>query len=339
MTDSPDIFSQQPPQGDDGGHRRRWAYLKRPRFILLFGLFLALLVLAFSVNQIMTTLLHTRPEVTVPKVEGKSLTDALQTLSNLDLSLQYDGTDFDETLPAGTIIRQQPSSGMKMRAGRPIRVVISKGGQAAFVPDVNGKRLAEAQSLLAAEGIQLGAVTEAYSPDQVKGIVLEEHPSSGTIVTKGAMVDLEVSKGPPPSGLPVVPDFTGKSSDEASKWAASANVKANMKEDAQAVGAPGTVVRQEPAAGQPLLEGQDFNLTIVPIVSSGTASRLSFDVPSDVDEATVRVMARDNRGESQVYEGKHKGGSKVELPIAINTTTRFRIYVNDVLQEEKVVEP
>ena len=106
----------------------------------------------------------------------------------------------------------------------------------------------------------------------------------------------------------------------------------------QNFGAAGTIVRQEPPPGQPLLEGQDLIVTIVPL-GGGNSSRLSFDVPDDVDQAIVKVVARDNRGESEVYQGKHKGGEHVDVPVAIQTTTRFRIYVNDVLQEERVVEP
>lgn len=334
MSDPIDMFSE-PTPGDGGG---RYGFVKKPWFILVVGAALAAIVIAFSVNQIMTTLLHSRPEVSVPKIEGKSIVDALQDVSAIDLSIQHESTDYDETLPAGTVIRQHPPSGMRVRAGRAIRVVISKGGQASFVPDVMGKRLAEAQSVLSAEGIQLGAVSEAYSADLTKGMVLAQHPSSGTVVTRGSMVDLEISKGTPPSGLPIAPDLVGKTADEATSWGATAKIGVKVKEDKTAGGVPGAIVRQLPAAGQPILEGQDLSVTIVPL-TGGTASRLTFDVPTDVDDAAVKVVARDNRGESVIYEGKHEAGAKVEVPVAVNTTTRFRIYVNDVLQEERVVEP
>lgn len=335
MSDPVDIFSEKAPEPDDRG---RWSFVKKPWFIIAVGAFLALVVIAFSINQVVGTLLHSRPEVAVPKLEGKSLTDALQIVSALDLSLQHESTDFDETLPAGTVIRQHPSSGMKVRTGRSVRVVVSKGGQASFVPDVAGKRLAEAQSMLAAEGIQLGAVDEAFSVDLAKGMVLDQTPSSGTVVTRGAMVDLSISKGPPPSGLPIAPDLGGKTADEVNKWSAEAKLEVAIKEDKAAAGIPGTVIRQVPAPGQPILEGQVLTVTVVPL-TGGTASRLSLEVPTDVDTAVVRVVARDSRGESEVYEGKHPGGATVDVPVAVNSTTRFRIYINDVLQEERVVEP
>jgi serine/threonine-protein kinase len=287
----------------------------------------------------MSALLHSRPEVVVPKIEGKSLLEALQMASALNLSIQQESVDFDESLPAGTIIRQHPPSGMQVRSGRAIRVIVSKGGQVVFIPDIVGRPIAEAQSMLAGDGIQMGAVNEIYSNDVAKGTVITQTPSSGTVATRGAMVDVSVSKGMPPLGLPLLPDFIGQASSSVQEWASGVGAQVKMKENAKAVGPAGTVVKQDPEPGQPLMEGHDIHITVVPLASSQSA-RFTYVVPaSGPDEVTVRIMARDNTGESKVYEGKHRGGTKVEIPIGITVTTRFRVYVDDLLKEERVVEP
>ena len=335
MTDEPNIFTTPPePQKQP----EKPPLLRRPWFLALLSFLLVCAVVAFSINRIMIALLHSRPEVVVPKLEGKSLQDALAIVSPLDLSLQQDGTDFDESLPAGTILRQQPPSGMQVRAGRAIRVVISKGGQVVFVPGVVGKALAEAQSMLATEGIQMGSVTESYSNDLPKNAVLSQSPSSGTVVTRGAFVDVDVSKGPPPAGLPLLPNFIGKPTEDAREWAADVNAQIKIKEDAKAAGPAGTIVRQDPQPGQPLLEDQDVLVTVVPL-TGGQKSRFGYHVPADAGEVTVRIMARNDQGETKVYEGKHKGGATVEIPAFVKTTTRFRVYVDDVLKDERVIEP
>ncbi len=340
MTEQPNIFTTNPeaPQPPQDGKHRLLETLKKPWAMIAIALFLVFSVVAFSINRIMIALLHSRPEVVVPRLEGKSLLEALAIVSPMDLSLQQDGTDFDDSLPAGTILRQQPPSGMQVRSGRSIRVVISKGGQVVFIPAVVGKALAEAQSMLATDGIQMGSVTEAYSNDLGKNVVLTQSPAPGTVVTRGAFVDVEVSKGPPPVGLPLVPDFIGKTADNARDWASGVNATVKVKEDARSVGVAGTVVKQDPPAGQPLMEEQDILVTIVP-VTGGLKSRFQYQVPADMGEVTVRINARNTQGETQIYEGKHKGGSIVEVPAYVKTTTRFRVYVDDVLKEEKVVEP
>lgn len=334
MIADPDFLT--PPEQNRGN--RFLSLLKRPWFIILFGVAVVIITLGFSINRIMLALLHSRPAVVVPKLEGKGLMDVLKTVSSLDLSLQLEGTDFDESLPAGTVLRQHPPSGMQVRAGRAIRVIVSKGGEVVFVPAISGRAIAEAQSLLASDGLQMGAVNEMYSTDIQKGFVVSQSPSSGTVVTRGALVDVEVSKGMPPAGLPLLPDFIGMTADEARQWASGVNASIKIKEDASAVGQSGSVVKQDPLPGQPLLEGQDIRITVVPI-NSGQSARLTYQIPSELGEVTVRIMARDNRGESQIYEGKHRGGAVVEVPIGVNTTTRFRIYIDDLLKEERVVEP
>lgn len=313
--------------------------LTRPWFILCFvGVVLATVV-AFSINRIMIAILHSRTEVVVPKIEGKTLLDALAIVSSLDLSIQQEGTDFDEGLPAGTIIRQHPPSGMNVRTGRALRVVVSKGGQVVFVPEIIGKPIAEAQSILASNGIQMGALAELYSVDAAKGAVLRQEPSSGTIVTRGALVDVDISRGLPPVGLPLLPDFIGKSVAEAQEWATGVQAGVKLKEDPKGVGPPGTVIKQDPIPGQPLLEGAELRLTIVPLEAAQKGPRFTYQVPAELNEAQIRIMARDNVGEAQVYEGKHKGGFTIEIPVTLKSTTRFRVYVDDVLKEERVLEP
>jgi len=336
---APDPTSGTPPSGERKERiKKLLRIMRQPWAIVAFAAVLMALVLGFSINRIMIALLHSRPEVVVPRLEGKNLMDALGIVSPFDLSLQQEGTDFDESLPAGTVLRQYPPPGMKVRAGRAIRVLISKGGQLVFVPAIDGKPIAEAQSVLATDGLQMGAVSESYSTDFAKGTVISQSPSSGTVSTRGALIDVEISKGLPPVGLPLVPDFFGKTPQEAQDWATGVRATVKIKENPKAIGPAGTIVKSDPPAGQPLLEGQELQLTIVPI-SAGSGSRLTFEVPKDSPaDSTVRIMARDNRGESLIYEGKHAGGAVVEIPIGINTTTRFRIYVNDLLTEERVVE-
>ncbi len=328
----------EPPRGSVDEPTSWVSRFSRPWVILLFAFVAIAIAFAFSFDKIMTSLLHAQPEVVVPKIEGRSLGEALAMVTPLDLSLQQEATDFDDSLPAGTIVRQQPPSGMKVRAGRAIRVVVSKGGQVVFLPDVIGKPLAEAQSVLAADGLQMGGVSELYSPDVAKNSVLTQSPSSGTVVTRGAFVDVEISKGPAPVGLPTVPDFAGKLVSYAQEWATGINAKIRIKEDAKAVGPAGSIVKQDPVAGQPLMEDEELVVTVV----AGGASvgpRFRYDIPADKGEVNVRITARDTKGETKIYEGKHKGGQTVELPIAVSVATRFRIYLDDVLTDERVLEP
>jgi len=313
--------------------------ITKPAFILFFTLAVIFIVGIFSVGSIVKALLHSRPEVVVPDLEGMRLIDALAQVSEMKFSLQQDGTEFDDSLPAGTILRQHPPTGIKVRTGRAIRVVISKGGKVVFVPSIIGKPVVEAQSILALDGLQVGALTEIYSMEFREGVAIEQDPSSSTVVTKGALVDVVVSKGYPPAGAPLLPDFYSQSAELVRDWAEDVGAQVLITEDEKAVGISGTVVRQDPVPGQPLLRGNKVRITIVPLLAASKGSRFKYSVPADRNDVSVKIMARDNRGESQVYKGDHKGGDEIEVPISVNSTTRFRIYLNDTLEEERVIEP
>lgn len=320
--------------------RKTLSWLSKPWVLILIGFMVFGLIGIFSINQIMQAVLHTRPEVVVPNLEGKSLSHALNLVSSLNLALKEEGSEFDESLPAGTILRQQPPAGMHVRTERTITVVVSKGGQSLFVPNVEGKKLAEAQSILASDGLQMGAVNEVYSTSVEAEAVVSQSPSSGTIVARGALVDVEVSKGLPPAGSPIAPDFIGQNLENAKEWAKGVNIKIKVKEDAKAVGSAGSIVKQKPSPGQPLLEGDELSLTIAPLMGGSQGSRVRAKIPSGAGgRVHLKIIARNNRGENEIYSGDHKGGDVVDVPVNINSTTRFRIYIDDVLQEEQVLEP
>lgn len=313
-------------------------WLSKPWAVLLVTGLLVFVVMVISVNDIMNALLHSRPEVVVPELEKRGIMDALAEASSIDLSVIQDGVEFDESFPAGTILRQQPPAGMKVRAGRTIHVVLSKGGEVVFIPDVIGSAIAEAQSRLAVDGLQLGAVNEVYTNDAKAGSVINQEPSSGTVVTRGALVDVVVSKGAPPLGSVAPPDFTGRSIEEVRTWAEKNGVRVKISENPKAVGRAGAVVKQDPVEGQPVLQGV-IDVEIVPLVSSERGFRFSYKIPEDRGDVRVRIRARGNRGEYEVYKGNHHGGDLIEVPMDIQSTTRVRIYLNDELEEERVIEP
>lgn len=316
----------------------RFELFKKPWFIISATSALILLLAAISINDIMNALLHSREEVVVPEIEQMTLMEALELTSSLNLSLIQDGSEFDETVAAGTIVRQHPPAGMEVREGRAVRVIVSKGGQVVFIPLVVGSRLAEAQSMLALDGLQLGAVNEIYSIDSPNNAVISQQPSSGTVVTKGALIDLVISKGAPPPGAPIALDFVGKPVEVVREWAGRTGVSIDITEDPKAAGAAGTVVRQDPIGGQPAV-GKEMRLTIVPILANEQGYRFTYRIPEKFGKIKIRIKARDNRGEFEVYEGRHQGGDRIEIPMSIESTTRARIYIDGRLQQERVIEP
>ena len=83
-----------------------------------------------------------------------------------------------------------------MPAGSTVDLVVNLGKETVSVIDVTGMRPERAQSLLEAEGLTLGEVTELYHESQPAGIIFAQEPRPGTRVDKGSAVAVMVSKGP-----------------------------------------------------------------------------------------------------------------------------------------------
>jgi serine/threonine-protein kinase len=288
-------------------------------------------------NGLMGWLLHSHEEVAVPSVVGKSVGDALEVLSRSGLTLIQESVEFDESVPAGAVLRQRPNSGMTVRKGRVIRVVVSKGGEKIFVPDVSGKSVSDAQTLITGTGLALGEVAQAYSTVVVRGLVITQVPPAGEVASRGGLVDLRVSKGTPPDNVKLVPDLKNKKLEEVQAWARSAGVSLVVQESTSSAALPGEVIGQNPLPDQALQAGMRIQIFVSPGGHRGNSVQIQYAVPQGSGKAQVRVVARDEAGEHEIFKGDRDPGETLNIPLVPNGPTRVRIYLNDVLVDEKIV--
>ncbi|MBK8576273.1 MAG: PASTA domain-containing protein [Elusimicrobia bacterium] len=343
-TDNPQIPDDIPKDGallaepmKRGGDRRR----KKPSglvitLLLAIALFSALLAIHWAVSGF----LHSRKIVIVPDLTGKTLEQALDILSPLKLALAKESVQVDENSPPGAILLHSPPKGLHVREGKIVRVTLSSGGQVVFAPELTAVTLTEAQNRLRAAGLALGAVTQVYSLQNDAGQVMEQTPAASTVVRPNAMVDLKVSKGPPPEGMALMPDFINRPYASAKQWADEQKISPEMKEELTAVFLPGVVIRQFPSADSAVTEKTP--VAFVVSLSSSTESKVGatvrYQLPPGSDSAKVRVVIRDDGGEQEVYSAVQSPGSVVEVPVSPQGPARARIFVNGVLVEERPIK-
>jgi beta-lactam-binding protein with PASTA domain len=319
--------------GPSGGRARRLTGL--------LALFVAaVLATVLGAHWAVTGLLHSRTEVTVPDLTGKTLEQALDILSPLQLALSKEAVQFDENSPPGTVVRQAPPPELRVREGKIIRVTLSSGGQVVFVPDVMGVTLTEAQNRLRSGGLSLGAVSQAYSGQNPAGTVMEQNPLASAVVPPNAMVDLKVSKGLPPEGMSLMPDFVNQSITQARQWAEERKIAPEIKEEQTTVFLPGVVIRQFPAPDTAVTEKTaiSFAVAFSSGTVEGTALSVRYQMPAGSGSARVRVMLRDDAGEREVFSSVQGSGSLVEVPVSPQGPARARIFINGVLVEERELQ-
>ncbi|WP_425864274.1 Stk1 family PASTA domain-containing Ser/Thr kinase [Arthrobacter sp. TWP1-1] len=194
---------------------------------------------------------------TVPTVTGQQLDAAKKALTDANLAAGNVTETFDEKVPAGVVLSQDPAAGKEFRNGTTINLVTSKGPKPIPVPSVAGK--SEADAVAALKAVGLVAVT---APEQVNsktvpaGVVVSQSPESGNL-TAGGTVTLTLSKGPT---MVAVPDLVGKQ-----VGAATAELKALGFEVAVKNllgGFFGTVRFQDPSGGE-APEGSTITLQVI----------------------------------------------------------------------------
>lgn len=228
--------------------------------------YLAVLLVIFATVSYMAFSQFVKRGVTpTPELFGLNEEDARALLADQGLRLEWsdEGDRFDETVPAGHILLQQPSAGTLVKRGRTVTIVLSRGTQTIEVPEVVGGSLQAAQVSLAAAGLKMGRTFNVFSREGTGGMVVAQHPQGGRRVEREALVDLFISLENT-STTYVMPDLVRQNYDTVRRFFESRGFRLGrvIYETYDGI-APGTILRQYPLAGHPLHQGDVISLGVV----------------------------------------------------------------------------
>ncbi len=127
---------------------------------------------------------------------------AIRTLNNQNLKLEIETEEiFDNEIPAGCVAKTEPERGEPLLTGMKVILYISKGPETKEVPDLVGKDLNTAKSLLEYAGFPEPKIEYVYS-DKPADTVLEQSERQNSQVEITTKITLTVSKGPEPTEPP-----------------------------------------------------------------------------------------------------------------------------------------
>ncbi|MDA8079292.1 MAG: PASTA domain-containing protein [Nitrospiraceae bacterium] len=201
---------------------------------LVFG-FLTFNILSFSRT------------VEVPSVASLTLREADDSLSKAGLYLKIEGEDFDASVPAGRILRQDIPAGNKVKERRPIKVVVSKGPRINSIPSIVNETLQNAEAALMQKGLKIGKVVKVHSDTVEKGKIVAQRPEPDERLTD--VITALVSAGPHEVTY-YCPDFQGKTLESAKELAGKMGLSVETK-------GPGEIVRSQKPKPGALIRGGD----------------------------------------------------------------------------------
>ena len=274
--------------------------------------------------------------VLVPAMVGQTQDDATSECTQLGLRCNVIASQPSDRFPKDVVMSQAPPSGSHVRAGRVVSLVVSTGVTIISMPDLRFESLRNAGLDLNRLRLQLSKTTTIADDDVPANHVVAQDPMPLSSVREGTKVTLTLSKGPP-SGVRV-PDFTGRSVDDARALAAQAGIHLGQVvwTPFGAGGPPrGVVVRQKPASGEEIDPFDGVSLQ----VSAGPGEygylvrqvHLSATVPPRDDTAHVRIAVRAETGSWNVYDGYAQGGQKLDFNVTAIGTAEVDTYVDGEL--------
>jgi len=136
---------------------------------------------------------NTPPMVAVPNVVGMTEADAVAALQAV-LLVPATSQASDPTVPAGSVIAQDPTGG-EAEQGSTVNLAISTGPGDTAVPDVVGQKESSATSQLEKDGFTV-TVEQAADLTVPSGDVISQSPAGGSTAPPGSAVTIVVSTGP-----------------------------------------------------------------------------------------------------------------------------------------------
>lgn len=153
--------------------------LERMRRFIKIPLYTAVvLVVGILSGHLTVKVLSFSRTVAVPDLRGKTMMEANDTARGKRLYIRLEGEDYDSYIHQGSIIRQDIPSGSKVKEGREIGIVLSKGPRVQYVPDVVGQSIDRAELLLTDKGIRVGRIIYVHSDKVPKNTVLAQRPET-----------------------------------------------------------------------------------------------------------------------------------------------------------------
>jgi serine/threonine-protein kinase len=181
-----------------------------------------------------------------PAVINLSEAAAKARVEKAGLTFRTGKEDYSEIVAKGSVISTDPGAGARISKNGTVTAVISLGPERHDVPDVRGKTLDEAQSLLQTASLGFGQAIEKFSDKVPQGQVINTDPAPGTPLRRDAAVNVIVSKGQKPIKIP---DWTGRNGDKAVTALSALGFQVQRDDQNNDTVPAGRVISQSPSSG------------------------------------------------------------------------------------------
>ena len=271
--------------GGDERYRAYDASVARGRawwpWLLGFGAILALAVAGYFLYDNVQNQLEQSKPVAVGDYQGLRESNAVELIVGDGFEPKVRRLPNADT-QVGMVYDQEPQPGTRLSKDSIVTVLVSSGKPRVRVPDVVGKKLADAVEQLSRADLDANAVE--VNSEQAAGTITAQSPRAGTVLVSGSTVRINVSKGPKPLAVPSVIGLLYETAASQLQGAGFAVGRRDVDSDQ----AKGIVVDQDPNGNSLATKGATVTLS----VSKGPPTTPVPDITSqDLDTARATLRA------------------------------------------------
>jgi len=146
----------------------------------------------------------------MPQVTGLTLQAAQAAVRQAGLTPGPVMKETSSTIAAGIVVSTTPAAGAMWPQPQPVQLVVSAGPP---MPDFVGQPQEAAQGWASANGVSLNVVTAPKS-DTPAGTIIHQSLSPGSAFTRGQVITITISPGPP---MVPIPNVDGQSVAQATR--------------------------------------------------------------------------------------------------------------------------
>ena len=275
--------------------------------------------------------------VFLPQVAGLDVVRALELLGEKGIPMKVTDRVFSDAVSMNHVVRQNPPGGRRIRKGRTVSLVLSKGPRDVAVPAVVGKNLNRAESLIRQEGLRVRLVERLYDPKRPIDQVLDVWPKEGKSIRRGEGVMLVVSQGSRERAY-VMPSLIGEPVNNALDKVRTLGLNVGRVRYVDRPGSlRGSIVSQIPPRGRRVLAGHRVHVDVARGADqmAGNFIVLRYRVPEGKPKRALRVELESNGETREELSREVSAGEEIHLLVRVKGDARARIFLDGRLVEEQ----
>jgi serine/threonine-protein kinase len=303
-----------------------------------------LLAAGASAYLTMTFIIKSEDTVIVPDLVGKDVVAALEILTDLQLNTKVNGSEYNQKFPKNHVTFQEPEAGSEIKKDRDVRIIISKGAKNLRMPNIATLSEQQARMIIEENGLSNGHLSHTYNGSVENNHVISQEPASGSMITRGARIDMLVSSGPRPVKY-IMPDLSGLSLDQAVLSIESANLRVgDIRSQFNIKKSRNIVLSQEPPAGYQVIEASPVHLVINRPSADNRLHRPIFGsllrhrIKNGFLKKHVRLELETGKQTTDLFDDYIKPGEEIWVLVPRDQDAAVFIFENDELVDTRVYE-